>query len=215
MADQQLLDGLRILIAEDNVFAAMELEQTLKDCGCRPVGPAATVDQALRLDRAVLIANSVGCQAATELAAAYPKLVSRVVLTGPTTDPSSRPPWRAVARWLKELPMEASMFPVMLRDYWDCGPRRFVGYLAHTGRHEIQDVLPRLSMPVLVLRGERDPIVTQPWAEQVARLAPHGRLIVVPKAAHNLTFLAPSAVAALVDEWPARSAEAAPDKRAA
>jgi hypothetical protein len=29
----------------------MELEQTLKDCGCRPVGPAATVDQALRLAR--------------------------------------------------------------------------------------------------------------------------------------------------------------------
>jgi CheY-like chemotaxis protein len=63
MADQQPLDGLRILIAEDNVFAAMELEQTLKNCGCRPVGPAATVDQALRfardeaLDGAVLDVN--------------------------------------------------------------------------------------------------------------------------------------------------------------
>jgi CheY-like chemotaxis protein len=51
MTEQQPLNGLRILVAEDNVFAAMELEATLLSCGCRPVGPAATVDQALRLAR--------------------------------------------------------------------------------------------------------------------------------------------------------------------
>ncbi len=45
------LAGFRILIAEDNVLAAMELEQVLRDCGCEPVGPVATVDQAVRLAR--------------------------------------------------------------------------------------------------------------------------------------------------------------------
>jgi CheY-like chemotaxis protein len=49
--EQPLLDGLRILVAEDNVLAAMEVEQVLKDCGCEPVGPVATVEQALRLAR--------------------------------------------------------------------------------------------------------------------------------------------------------------------
>jgi CheY-like chemotaxis protein len=48
---QKPLQGLRILVAEDNVLAAMELEQVLEDCGCETVGPAATVDQALRLAR--------------------------------------------------------------------------------------------------------------------------------------------------------------------
>lgn len=48
---QPPLEGFRILVAEDNVLAAMELEQVLKDCGCEPVGPVATVDQALRLAR--------------------------------------------------------------------------------------------------------------------------------------------------------------------
>jgi CheY-like chemotaxis protein len=43
------LEGLRILIAEDNLFAAMELEQTLLAFGCQPVGPVARLDQALRL----------------------------------------------------------------------------------------------------------------------------------------------------------------------
>ena len=51
MAGRQPLDGLRILVAEDNVLAAMELEQVLGECGCETVGPAATVEQALRLAR--------------------------------------------------------------------------------------------------------------------------------------------------------------------
>ena len=33
------LQGLRVLIAEDNLFAAMELEKVLVDLGCEPVGP--------------------------------------------------------------------------------------------------------------------------------------------------------------------------------
>jgi DNA-binding response OmpR family regulator len=48
---QPPLKGARILVAEDNVLAAMEVEQILKDCGCEPVGPVATVDEALRLAR--------------------------------------------------------------------------------------------------------------------------------------------------------------------
>jgi CheY-like chemotaxis protein len=49
--EQPPLEGLRILIAEDNVFAAMELERIILECGCTPIGPVATVEQALRLVR--------------------------------------------------------------------------------------------------------------------------------------------------------------------
>jgi CheY-like chemotaxis protein len=49
MAERTGLEGLRILIAEDNVFAALELEQTLLAFGCRPVGPVARLDQAMSL----------------------------------------------------------------------------------------------------------------------------------------------------------------------
>jgi CheY-like chemotaxis protein len=43
------LQGLRVLIAEDNLFAALELEKVLVDLGCQPVGPVAQLDQAMRL----------------------------------------------------------------------------------------------------------------------------------------------------------------------
>jgi CheY-like chemotaxis protein len=49
MAQGRALQGLRVLIAEDNLFAAMELERALVDLGCEPVGPVARLDQALRL----------------------------------------------------------------------------------------------------------------------------------------------------------------------
>jgi chemotaxis family two-component system sensor kinase Cph1 len=45
------MKGLRVLIAEDNLFAAMELERVLVDLGYEPVGPVAQLDQALRLAR--------------------------------------------------------------------------------------------------------------------------------------------------------------------
>lgn len=51
MADATSLDGLRILIAEDNLFAAMELEQALASLGCKPVGPVAKMQEALHLAR--------------------------------------------------------------------------------------------------------------------------------------------------------------------
>ena len=43
------MKGLRVLIAEDNLFAAMELEKVLVDLGYEPVGPVARLEEALRL----------------------------------------------------------------------------------------------------------------------------------------------------------------------
>jgi CheY-like chemotaxis protein len=49
MIERSALEGYRIFIAEDNPFAAIELEQYLRDLGCPAVGLVATVDDTLRL----------------------------------------------------------------------------------------------------------------------------------------------------------------------
>lgn len=59
MADERSFEGLRVLIAEDNLFAAMELAQALRDFGCEPVGPAARVDEAMRLAREEILNGAV------------------------------------------------------------------------------------------------------------------------------------------------------------
>lgn len=43
------LSGQRILIVEDESLVAMLLETILEDMGCTPVGPAANIDEGLKL----------------------------------------------------------------------------------------------------------------------------------------------------------------------
>ena len=45
----QAFAGRRVLIVEDESLVAMLLETILEDMGCVPVGPAATVDEGLRM----------------------------------------------------------------------------------------------------------------------------------------------------------------------
>ena len=65
----QAFSGRRVLIVEDESLVAMLLETILEDMGCTPVGPAATVDEALRMasdgepvDAALLDVNVAGRQ---------------------------------------------------------------------------------------------------------------------------------------------------------
>lgn len=55
----------------------------------------------------------------------------------------------------------------------------------------IEDKAPRIKAPVLVVRGEHDPIANQRWCEEIARLCPQGRLVIIPGVAHTLCYTAP------------------------
>jgi CheY-like chemotaxis protein len=44
---RETLQGLRILVAEDEAIILMDIEDMLNDFGCEMVGPVATVDDAL------------------------------------------------------------------------------------------------------------------------------------------------------------------------
>lgn len=62
------LTGRRVLVVEDESLVAMLLETILEDMGCTPVGPAANVDDGLKmatdepLDAALLDVNVAGKQ---------------------------------------------------------------------------------------------------------------------------------------------------------
>lgn len=47
MTDKPPLDGLRLLVVEDEALVAMVLEDYLADLGCTVVGPASTIGDAL------------------------------------------------------------------------------------------------------------------------------------------------------------------------
>ncbi len=154
--------------------------------------------QANELGRVTLLGNSFGCQIAADCAARYPALVERLVLVGPTTDPRQRS-LKQVATWLAIVPLEPlSLFLVVARDLLDVGPRRTLLLFQHMLQDRIEDKLPGIAAPTLVVRGSRDTTVPQDWAETVTRLLPRARLVVVPDRPHTLNYDAPDALERIV-----------------
>jgi 2-hydroxy-6-oxonona-2,4-dienedioate hydrolase len=123
-----------------------------------------------------LVANSFGCQYAVDLVAHDPSQIRRVVLTGPTMDPARRTALRQAARWTANASREPlSLGLVMLRDLMDCTPWRVGVTFRHGLLDAIETKLPRVGVRTIVVRGERDLLVTQRWAEKATALLPSGR----------------------------------------
>jgi pimeloyl-ACP methyl ester carboxylesterase len=153
------------------------------------------------VERAPLVANSMGCQVAVEIAIRRPELVSHLVLIGPTVDPHLRPWPKMVPGFVLDCAREPpSLWWIIARDYAKMGPRRFVGTARCANAHRIERRLPLVRQPTLVLRGGRDGFVSQRWCEQAAALLPRGRLVVVPGEPHAVHYTAPHVVAQEVQQ---------------
>lgn len=153
----------------------------------------------LGLERVVLVANSFGCQIVAALAARDAGPVERVVLIGPTIDAAARSYPRQIARLARSMFREPVEYPALLAvDFLRVGPLRALRAARVAFADRIEDVLPRVAVPALVLRGDRDPIVPRRWAEQVTRLLPDGRLAEVPGGGHALNYGASEATCRLV-----------------
>jgi 2-hydroxy-6-oxonona-2,4-dienedioate hydrolase len=150
------------------------------------------------LDRAVLLGNSFGCQIVVEFALRHPERIERAVLQGPSVDPKHRTAPEQIARWMLNGTRDSpGMGPIILRDYLAAGIRRAVRTFQISLEDRIEEKLPRVQVSTLVVRGARDPLVPQRWAEEVTGLLPQGRLAVIPGVAHTANFAAPLEVARL------------------
>lgn len=146
------------------------------------------------LTTAHLAANSFGCQVLAEFAIRHPDQVDRLVFQGPTIDRAARTFWRQVGRLIKNSRRESpKLGTIMLRDYARAGLKRVIRTVKMALEDRIEDKLPHIDAPSLVIRGEDDPLVPQRWAEEVCRLLPHGQLVVIPGGAHTLNYTAPTA----------------------
>lgn len=148
--------------------------------------------RAIGLSSATFLGNSMGCQVIVNAALRYPERVRRAILVGPTMDPQARTMHRAGARLLLDGVREPIHFlPVLVQEYGDAGMRRTIGTLQHAFADRIEEHLPFVRIPALVVRGSRDPIVSQRWVEQVNRLLPNSQLVVVQGAAHAVNYNSP------------------------
>lgn len=159
------------------------------------------------LEAPVLLGNSLGCQIVAEAAVRYPGSLSRAIFIGPTIDPGAHTPARQAWRLALDVPRERpSLWLVELLDLWKMGPQCALRILKIMLGDHIEEKLPHIQVPVLILRGSRDPICPQAWAERAAELLPRGELAVLPGAGHAANYSDPLlVVAATLDFVPRHS----------
>ena len=157
---------------------------------------------ALGLEQPILLANSFGCQTAVELAVQRPDRLSRLVLVGPTVDRHARTILRQLFGLVRDgLSEPRALNALVVRDYLRAGPMRLWRTAQYALSDRIEDKLPSIDLPVLIVLGEHDGFVSERWARELAGRAPDGRLEIVPGAAHAVNFNSPDALAALVREF--------------
>lgn len=135
--------------------------------------------------RIVLVGHSMGSQVAAEVVARHPGIVSCLVLVAPTVDRARRRPLVQLARLALDLLGESPrVWAAGAREYLRAGPhlrRKLRAMLAHRP----EDAYPRVGVPVLVLRGERDPVSPRPWCSLAAGLLPDATLVEIPGRGHE------------------------------
>jgi pimeloyl-ACP methyl ester carboxylesterase len=153
----------------------------------------------------VLIGHSMGCQMVTEVAMRHPDISSDIVLLGPTMAPSERTFFSAALRLGIDMTREPPRGNwTVVTDYlFRCGPIWYAMQVPHLLRDRIEERVPRIPSRVLVIRGDRDPVVSRPWATHLASLAADGRFAEVP-GPHVVMFTAPEQISNLVLEHTGR-----------
>ncbi|MFB7249394.1 alpha/beta fold hydrolase [Microbacterium sp. NPDC056234] len=133
----------------------------------------------------VAIGHSMGSQIAAELAARHPDLVAGVVLAGPTVNSASRTIGSQAGYLLWDLLGES---PVVLwrgaREYLRGGPH-LIRKMRAMIVHRPEDTFPRVRCPVLVLRGESDPLAPMSWCEEILDRTPDAELEVIRGHGHE------------------------------
>ncbi len=74
-------------------------------------------------------------------------------------------------------------------------------YFARMPDTDIQDWLPRICAPTLVITGDQDTIVPPQQATQIAQHVPHAKLVCIPDCGHMVMTEQPTAYQAVIQDW--------------
>ncbi|HEY3476443.1 MAG TPA: alpha/beta hydrolase [Anaerolineales bacterium] len=194
----ELLDDFAVYVPDLPGFGASEKPQRVLDIAEMAETLRAWMD-AVGLQQAYLLGNSLGCHTVAAMAAHHRERVSGTILVSPVGDPGGRSTLRLVMRALNDFAREPrSYWAIMLQDFFKVGLRRTVLTLRSLQQCRLEAWLPQVDVPALVVRGGRDRIVPVSWISQVVALLPQGRVGVIMDAGHVSNFSHPARLAALV-----------------
>jgi pimeloyl-ACP methyl ester carboxylesterase len=159
---------------------------------------------ALGIEKAVLVGNSMGCPVALEVAHAVPERVQRLVLVSPAGGVQNRPLVRALGQLARDgLRESPRMLPVAVPDYVRFGPVNGLRLFRQLTLFPSLERLVQVPVPALAVMGLRDPLMPSPnrvreVAQQSAELV---MVAIIDAAAHAVNFSHPVELAATIEAW--------------
>ena len=143
----------------------------------------------MEIARCHLVGNSLGCEVAAHIAVEAPERVATLTLIGPTVDPAAfavvTQTWRLLQDALRE---PFALWMNWTFDFFRAGIRRAIGTTREMFLDHIEQQLPRIEAPTLVIRGSTDPTVPQSAALTLTRLLPRGELLVIDGEPHCVHY---------------------------
>lgn len=193
-----LLDNFVVYVPDIPGFGASEKPRRVLNI-VQTADVLAAWMEAVGLQSAYLLGNSLGCHTVTALAVRHPQRVTGAILESPVGDPGGRNFLRLVARGIDDFVYEPpSLWAIMFQDFLKAGLRRTLLTLRGLLRFDLEAWLPQSDTPALVVGGGQDRIVPAWWINRVAALLPQGRATVIEAAGHVPNFSHPEPLAALV-----------------
>ena len=159
---------------------------------------------ALSLDRAVLVGNSMGCPILLEVAHAAPERVERLVLVSPAGGVHNQPMGRAVVQLARDATRESPrMARTAVPDYVRFGPVNALRLFHQLTQYPSLERLLHTPVPSLAVLGSLDPLLPPPHRVlEVARMSPeHVTLVLIRGAAHAINFSHPGELSNVIASW--------------
>ena len=191
---------------------------SLADIGAM-AGHARALSDALGLRSPVLLGAGMGAAVALEAVIADPSWASALVLCGgaglrPDVDDDAVTRMKRIAGgkarrefdqtgYGPDTPRE--VFGKAFAEWVKTDPRTTVGDLTAQQRWNATGRLGSVTCPVIVVIGEHETPAARGAAEALAKALPHGRTVELAGAARNGVFEQPAALAAIIDQLPARA----------
>ena len=154
------------------------------------------------LEGSVIVGHSWGCQVVSALAIEHPEVTDRIVIMSPTMQPGARRFWTATRNLLRDALREPpAVFVIAVTDYLiRCGVPYLVRQVPHMLQDAIESRLGVLRSRVLVVNGDRDPIVDGEWARELSSLSDRIEYREV-HGPHVIMHTEPKMIARHIEEW--------------
>ncbi len=161
---------------------------------------------AVGIERAVVVGNSLGCAITAELIAEAPEKVSKAVMVGIAGGEHNRPLAKALVQMARDGLVEPpTLLPVAAPDYLRYGVIRALKLFDKMTKFPAYQRFMSMPVPVMVVIGSEDPL-RPPWSrisQALSDMPPQITIVLFQGAAHAINFTHPRELASAIRQYDA------------